>query len=380
MISFTYVLLSSLPMFVCFFWALFFLCKYKGARTDQKILFWFMLTATLLYSAHFIFFNRIYNLIPISDIIYNYATIAVYPLYFIYIRSITEGYSKRYYLYLIPAAIMALTIGILYALMPSDTLDQFISGYEYHLGQMDSSLIITLSKAAHNLVKIIFAIQIIPILYYGLKKMDAFKTVVEEYFSGNENEQMKAIRNLLIFFVITSLISAIANIIGRTFFTETEWLIAIPSILFSTLLFAVGYSGSMLQFTITDVRKESIDEGTTLENNIKLHKDEIDKVMEEDKLYLDPQLKLSDLANKLNTNRTYVYNSLKTSQNISFNDYVNTYRINYVLDNIHSSPDKDICIEDLIYSSGFQSKTSFYRNFKKITGLTPKEYIDKNKR
>ena len=390
-----YILLSALPMFICFFWTLYYLCKYKDSRTDQKILFWFMLTATSLYTAHFIFFNRIYQLIPVSDMIYNFATLAVYPLYLIYIRSITEGFNKKQLLYLIPALILSLFIGALYALMPTDTLQEFINGYEYQLGEIHSHPLILLSKWAHNLVKLIFAIQIIPILYFGLKKLDHFKKKVEEYFSGNENEQMNAIRALLIFFVITSFMSAMANLIGRTFFTGAEWLIAIPSILFSTLLFAVGYAGSMLQFTIANVLQESHEETPAKEqtenkeriqdNEIaqendtnRLQKADIDKVMEEEQLYLNPELKLSDLATRLNTNRTYVYNALKASQDLSFNDYVNEYRIRHTLETIHTAQKKDLCIEDLICTSGFQSKTSFYRNFKKITGTTPMEYIQKN--
>ena len=99
--------------------------------------------------------------------------------------------------------------------------------------------------------------------------------------------------------------------------------------------------------------------------------------MKEEKLYLQPDLKLSDVALLLHTNRTYVYEALKSVDNeqaLSFTDYVNQYRITYSIDLLKNNHEKE-SIEAIIFQSGFASKTNFYKNFKKFTGKTPKGFL-----
>ena len=378
-----YILLSALPMFVCGFWMIVLLLIYHKSRIDQKILFWFMLTATILYFSHFVFFNKIYNLIPITDTLYNFATLAVYPIYFLYIISLTGKVQWKDSLILLPAVILSLVIGILYIIMPSESINSFLNGYEYSSEAIPNITACIASQWMHNIVKAVFAIQLIPILIYGLKKIKTFKDNVEDYFSNTEESHLKEVRLLLIFFVVTSLFSFAANLIGRVFFADSIALIAIPSILFSALLFAVGYVGIMQKFSIKDLMQETIEEepktetDTTPEPADNTLKKEMDKLMDTEHLYLQPNLTMSDVAFALNTNRTYIYNSLidnETNEHIPFSDYVNNYRIQYSL-NLLKNNTEHKPIEEIIYECGFASKTAFYKNFKKIVGMTPNQYI-----
>ena len=378
MLNLTFVLLSALPLTVCFFWMLCFLISYKNGRTDQKIMFWFMLTSTLLYAGHFIFFNRLYALLPVSDAIYNFTTIAVYPIYYIYILSLTGEVKPKHGLVLVPALVIALCIGVLYALMPPEVLRNFLDSYEYGRGVIGSETLARACSFLHDLVKVIFAVQIIPILYFGLKRLKEFRRKSEDYFSGGEQDQLRNISRLLIFFVVTSLASGLANLIGRTWFADSELLVAIPSLLFSSLLFAVGYVGKTQKFTIRELRKESEFKSDTVHPVTPGLRQEIDRLMEEKQLYLQPQLKLSDVAEQLNTNRTYIYNALTEGpEKESFSDYVNGFRIRHALELMEKRKEKRFSIEEIIYESGFQSKSTFYAHFKRLTGQTPKEWLQK---
>ena len=73
------------------------------------------------------------------------------------------------------------------------------------------------------------------------------------------------------------------------------------------------------------------------------------------------------------SNRTYVHEALKQSDNrnepLSFPDYMNRCRIAYCIELLQKSD--DMKIETPAYESGFVSKATFYKNFKRFTGLPP---------
>lgn len=56
---------------------------------------------------------------------------------------------------------------------------------------------------------------------------------------------------------------------------------------------------------------------------------EVQRLFEEDKIYLNPKLKLSDVALAVGTNRTYLSRYFNRQNGQTFYDYVNTYRIQY---------------------------------------------------
>jgi AraC-like DNA-binding protein len=59
--------------------------------------------------------------------------------------------------------------------------------------------------------------------------------------------------------------------------------------------------------------------------------------------------------------------------NQNFFDYINTYRCEQVK-RLLKGPDKGFTVTEAMYQSGFNSKSSFNKEFKKLTGQTPKEF------
>ena len=100
----------------------------------------------------------------------------------------------------------------------------------------------------------------------------------------------------------------------------------------------------------------------------------INQVMEEQKLYRNSELKLQDLAAVLGTNRRFVSDCINSQMGCTFSQYVNIYRINYAKHVLRQRPDKKIA--DVYIESGFANEISFYRTFKSVTGMTPKEWLN----
>ena len=99
-------------------------------------------------------------------------------------------------------------------------------------------------------------------------------------------------------------------------------------------------------------------------------------LMEEQKLYLNSELKLNDVADALNTNRNLISSCINSQQGCSFSQFVNGYRVEHAKDLIRRKP--DMKISEVWMQSGFSTETSFFRTFKAVTGMTPTEWKSTN--
>lgn len=103
----------------------------------------------------------------------------------------------------------------------------------------------------------------------------------------------------------------------------------------------------------------------------------LEELMLREKPYLNPKLKLTDLGKMLGI-PTYKLSYL-FSQHLdqTFYDYINAYRIHEFKALVAAGKHKSYTINTLTEQCGFTSRTSFFRNFKALTGLTPNEYISR---
>lgn len=99
---------------------------------------------------------------------------------------------------------------------------------------------------------------------------------------------------------------------------------------------------------------------------------DICRLLEEEQLYLDRSLKIQDVAERLNTNRTYISQCINSVKGCSFTQLVNAYRVEHAQRLLRQQPDMKIVT--VAYSSGFGSEMSFFRAFKSVTGTSPKEW------
>ncbi len=101
-------------------------------------------------------------------------------------------------------------------------------------------------------------------------------------------------------------------------------------------------------------------------------------LMEKEKLYLNPNLKVSDLGYKLRVPDYLISQGIRFALNKNFYQWVNEYRVREVQKRLRSDVYKDRTIVDIAYESGFNSKSSFNSVFKKIVGCTPSIYRENN--
>ena len=99
-------------------------------------------------------------------------------------------------------------------------------------------------------------------------------------------------------------------------------------------------------------------------------------IMEDQQLYLDPELSVKALVSLMGTNKTYIYQTLARNSSENFRGFINRYRVNEAKRVIEGrlARSEALDVSSLYLSSGFNSSVSFFRAFKYYTGLTPREY------
>jgi AraC-like DNA-binding protein len=105
---------------------------------------------------------------------------------------------------------------------------------------------------------------------------------------------------------------------------------------------------------------------------------QLEQLMSESQLYTNPDLKLNDLAATLNISPHQLSQLLNDNLGKTFNAYINAYRIKKACEII--STDSNLKLEAIGYEVGFNSKSSFFTAFKKITGTTPKLFKEQSER
>ncbi|WP_421801315.1 helix-turn-helix domain-containing protein [Flagellimonas sp.] len=117
-------------------------------------------------------------------------------------------------------------------------------------------------------------------------------------------------------------------------------------------------------------RKSGLDKATALDL-----KSRLDILMQENKLYKEPDLRLDDLSKQLHTSRNHISQVINEEFNKNFFEFVNSYRVEEAIDLLQEEENQKIT--DILYDVGFNNRSSFYKAFKKSTGYNPSEYLQK---
>lgn len=99
------------------------------------------------------------------------------------------------------------------------------------------------------------------------------------------------------------------------------------------------------------------------------------EMVEEERIYLRPDLNINELARILGTNRAYLSSYLNTVLGVSFFDYINALRIDHSVELLRSS---NFTVDQIADMSGFNNTYSFRRVFVKRFGVTPTDWRHEN--
>lgn len=126
---------------------------------------------------------------------------------------------------------------------------------------------------------------------------------------------------------------------------------------------------------LTATKLQHISKKTTLSlTNDNAYYRKLCHLLDQEKIYLDPELSLSLVAKRLNISSTYLSQLINTLSNHNFSDFVNLYRVRDAKIKLLDPEFSCYTILSIGLEAGFNSKSAFYTAFKKHTGSTPTQF------
>lgn len=363
------------PVYVTLFWAIILNFASNKNNAPRNFLGKFMINALVIYLSHYIFYNSYIHIYMYIDPIYQLSSLLAFPLYTIYLKILTTDNRfifRKHRKYLIVPIILILfyTTGLFCTPEEILKLWLFNRNLESDLPSIQYLNIISV------LIKLTFIGQLIYLTLLSSSQIIKYRKLVQEIYSDETEGKRDNTKLMNTVMIVTGLSSIILAILGREFFKDINIAILFASIIFSTLLFVIGYLGynQILVQNIETIKKadnivKEIQETDSLQIR-KLNKKMTD-LFENDKIYLNENLTIMDIAKITGTNRTYISHLINQNHNQNFCTFVNTYRIKELREQIQNNPDSTNVI--LAEKCGFSSTDSLKRIVKNMTGKSVSE-------
>jgi AraC-like DNA-binding protein len=250
------------------------------------------------------------------------------------------------------------------------------------LSNLDQSEVVQNNIQTYNLpsyFQLIVLFLYIHLVVYGLlsfRELSVYRQIIKNQFAAINKINLNWLSFMLKCFAVLGLISFMHTLVNSSFSTQyldiTLGILVIfefyfiNAVLFKALKQPEVFSGISLN------AKVKYADTSLSDNELKTHTNALKLLLSEEQLFLNPELNVEMLAWKLNLHAKKLSQVINRSFDKKFFDLINEYRIEYAKGKLKSDSKKTIL--EILYESGFNSKSSFNSAFKKITGTTPTNF------
>jgi AraC-like DNA-binding protein len=303
-------------------------------------------------------------------------------LLWVYVRALTtEGQAERIpklHYHLIPIIFVLVSFWSLLFLPDGFAETEFDDDDLRALGFVFIALAVLLAD-------FVFKAMIATYVYLIIRRLMAYRTRLKDVFASTENRELTWIWVILICMAsyLSVNIALTVSVLSGLFAEDTydTWLPTLNGVALLGLFWAIGIWGLRQRPGLTrqsvivppepdhpqprKYEKSALDDA-----RLKRIARKVEAAMAEDVLYRDPNLSLWDLAKHMGVTSHYVSQALNTHLNKSFFDLVNGWRIKDAVEQLNAT-DETILV--IAYDVGFNSRSAFYKAFKRETGKTPSD-------
>lgn len=303
-------------------------------------------------------------------------------LFWLYVRGLTsEGdlaRIARLRRHVIPIVVVTLCFWSA-VFFPSDLVEAELAEDDPRLPAL--LLMVLLVLVADVAFKIMIAIY----TYLTVRRLIAYQARLKDVFASTENKELTwiwAIMGAAVLYLVLNVLHSASIFVGALSETDFE---AEAQVLHSLALLALfwvlgiwglrqrpGLTRQMQdERPLPETPAEPKYEKSALDDTrAQRIAEKIEAAMSQDMLYRDPNLSLWDLAKHVGANSHYVSQALNTQLNKSFFDLVNGWRVKDAIQQLSTSEETILVIA---YDVGFNSRSAFYKAFKRETGKTPSD-------
>jgi len=346
-----------LPLLVCLFWFIMYAAVHRRADAAKRVQTFFFGVCSVLYLCH----NLLYHVYAETGLptplesLWAACSTSVYPIHYFYICKLTAHPISRRKMMLI------LSPGLVAAL----------------------AILVWNNEMTDGFRQVVTALQVMCVVVFGYHRLHIFDRKLSELYAETEDKKVRPIRILLVAMLLIALNSFVLNILGREYFIATQWMIIFALGPIAVLLFVLGYIGYKRSFRVEQFMADNPEE--VLPDAPSENKElgaKIETLMVTEAYYLHQNITLTDVAREVGSCRTYVSNYINKEMHCSFSDYVNRLRIEHakmvmLQHDRHSGESKFAAIA---LNVGFTNDQSFYRNFRRFTGMSPLAWLEKERR
>jgi AraC-like DNA-binding protein len=317
-----------------------------------KILITFLLVQLLSYGNYFQYRFGTGNSLWIYLITVP-AGFMVTPLYFWYIRSRLFKHHKSLknsFLHSIPALISLLIV--LFDISSIKLKISSLSWFSEH----------PVFNTAQHIQILGYNIAIVFLIHN-------YKEGIKSYYSSRNFQKIGWIEFLVYSYIITSCLIGALEII----FPINEIMI-VSYMIFWLFLNVIFLKAMVLPVEIADPKifqknLVKIDDSIVISVFPR-----IEMIMKQEKLFLEPELTLGELSEQIKLSEKTVSQIISQQTGLHFCDFVNSYRIEFAKKKLVEITNKKQTVLEVLYDSGYNSKSVFNFQFRKFTGKSPSQY------
>jgi AraC-like DNA-binding protein len=220
-------------------------------------------------------------------------------------------------------------------------------------------------------------------VYYFLtifQKLNQHGRLSSDLFSGIETSKINWLNYFLIGFVTYLSIDFSLSVVSELFnfnFEQQYYKYIIRALLTSFLCIA-GYNfKENISIPNIEFERETFagKEKLLTDSDLEKEKQKIVVYFSIHKPYINSELTLSELADGLKMNSNTLSFIINNAFHQNFNDFVNKYRVDELIEKLKNPANVNFTILSMAFDSGFNSKTTFNRVFKKVTSKNPREFL-----
>ena len=234
-------------------------------------------------------------------------------------------------------------------------------------------------------IVVVEILMFVHIFFYLFKSKTIIDQVLDRTLQLRSNinyDNLKILKFILANFTLLFAISLLHSVLLHLGFGN-GLLITIALMVFFMLFFILSILVKMLN-QATDMSglitkhdyqvKNKYDKLKLTSIELQAYKSKLDGHIQNEKIYLNSHLKIDELAESLNMSPKILSQVINEGFACNFYDFINKFRVEYAKEILQNPTDTGMTIQEVMFDSGFNSKSSFNTAFKKFTGLTPTEF------
>ena len=359
------------PVFVCLFWAGALMVDSSRYAAPRRFLAWFLLFVSVIFLAHFFYFAPLPKVYPWFDIPLQWLGMAIFPMFHIYFRLLTvdEKFSARHHAKYLAVPVAA---GLLYTIAVSVTPFEVYTAWLYNEDGLIVSRLYPLLEISRNIIRAGFNLLLFYTLWANHRLVAKFGLKAGEYYSDFQDIHHRNVRILNFTLLGISAVSLATTLAGRQRVIAEPWIIYTCWSAFVFILYVIGLFG-IRQRPVNhayDKMAQDHERVTCTGSPANVTGDLHERIMlefEQNKIYLNNELNIIDLAKTVGSNRTYISAVINQHFNQNFTAFVNSYRVEELKRLVAQQP--DIKARHLAQDCGFGSVNSMNRAIAAQTGM-----------